>query len=55
MQIRPNPNIPLAILHEDPDLFIVEKPSGLVTEPGKGHTDDSLLNALFAHKAGQAK
>ena len=27
---------------------MVEKPAGLVTQPGKGHARDSLLNGLFA-------
>ncbi len=39
-------------MHEDAHLIIVDKPTGLVTEPGKGHTDDSLLNALYAHNSG---
>jgi len=52
MQIRPNPKISLSIVHEDPDLLIVDKPPGLVVQPGKGHTDDSLLNALFAQRDG---
>lgn len=28
--------------------MVVEKPPGLVTQPGKGHTHDTLLNGLFA-------
>jgi 23S rRNA pseudouridine1911/1915/1917 synthase len=46
--IRPNPAVVVPLLHEDPDLLIVDKPAGLVTQPGKGHTVDSLLNGLFA-------
>jgi 23S rRNA pseudouridine1911/1915/1917 synthase len=52
LAIRPNPNLPLNIVHEDPDVLVVDKPAGQVTQPGKGHTNDSLLNALFAHKDG---
>jgi 23S rRNA pseudouridine1911/1915/1917 synthase len=48
LAVRPNPNVALTILHEDPDLIVVEKPAGLVTQPGKGHASDSLLNGLFA-------
>ena len=46
--VRPNPAIALAIVHDEPDFLIVDKPAGLVTQPGKGHAEDSLLNGLFA-------
>lgn len=49
---RPNSAIALSILHEEPDFLIINKPAGLVTQPGKGHASDSLLNALFAHSDG---
>jgi len=52
LSIRPNPAVLVPILHEDPDLLIIDKPAGLVTQPGKGHAADSLLNGLFAHKDG---
>jgi 23S rRNA pseudouridine1911/1915/1917 synthase len=48
LAVRPNPSVALTILHEDPDLIIVDKPAGTVTQPGKGHANDSLLNGLFA-------
>ncbi len=46
--VPPNPSIPLAIAYEDEALLVVEKPARLVTQPGRGHEDDTLLNALFA-------
>lgn len=46
--VPPNASIPLDIAHEDDWLLVVEKPAGLVTQPGKGHEDDTLLSALFA-------
>jgi len=52
LAIRPNPAVLVPILHEDPDLLIIDKPAGLVTQPGKGHASDSLLNGLFALKDG---
>ena len=52
LAVRGNAKLALAIVHEDADLFVVEKPAGMVTQPGKGHTTDSLLNALFALKEG---
>jgi 23S rRNA pseudouridine1911/1915/1917 synthase len=39
----------LAIVHEDEDLLVVDKPAGLVVHPGNGHREGTLLNALLAH------
>lgn len=46
--VEPTDQIPLRIEHEDEHLLVVYKPSGLVTQPGKGHERGTLLNALFA-------
>jgi len=51
--IRPNPGVPFEIRFQDADLLVVEKPAGVVTEPGKGHANDSLLNGLFARFAAE--
>jgi 23S rRNA pseudouridine1911/1915/1917 synthase len=48
LAVRPNPAVKVPIVHEDPDLLVVDKPAGMVTQPGKGHANDSLLNGLFA-------
>lgn len=48
LAVRANDAVRFEIVHEDADLIIVNKPAGLVTQPGKGHTTDSLLNGLFA-------
>jgi 23S rRNA pseudouridine1911/1915/1917 synthase len=53
LAVKPNTRVGVVIVHEDPDLIIVNKPAGLVTQPGKGHTTDSLLNGVFALKDGQ--
>jgi 23S rRNA pseudouridine1911/1915/1917 synthase len=50
--IKPNPRVSVTIVHEDADVLVVEKPAGLVTQPGKGHTTDSLLNGVFALRDG---
>ena len=42
-------DIPLAILYEDPDLIVLDKPAGLVVHPAPGHADDTLVNALLHH------
>ena len=41
--------IPLAILHEDEHLVVVDKPAGLVVHPSPGHPDGTLVNALLHH------
>ena len=46
--------IPLAIVHEDRHLLVVDKPAGLVVHPGAGNPDQTLQNALLAHDAGLA-
>ncbi|MEO1717012.1 MAG: RluA family pseudouridine synthase [Planctomycetota bacterium] len=46
--IAPNDRVTFAVRYEDEAVAVVEKPPGLVTTPGKGHDDDSLLNGLFA-------
>ncbi len=40
-------DIPLDILYEDADLFIINKPAGLVVHPGAGNPDGTLVNALL--------
>lgn len=40
--------MPLDIVYEDEDVLVIDKPSGLVTHPGPGHTSGTLVNALLA-------
>ncbi len=42
-------DIPLAIVHEDAQLLVIDKPAGLVVHPGSGNPDGTLLNALLQH------
>ncbi|HXC64117.1 MAG TPA: RluA family pseudouridine synthase, partial [bacterium] len=42
-------DIALKVLYEDEHLLVVDKPAGLVTHPGAGHSDDTLANALLFH------
>ena len=44
-------DIPLAILYEDSDLIVLNKPAGLVVHPAPGHAADTLVNALLHHCA----
>ena len=39
----------LAVVYEDPDLLVIDKPAGLVTHPAPGHPDQTLANAVLAH------
>ncbi len=39
-------NIPLDIVYEDEDLFVVNKPVGMVVHPGSGNPDGTLINAV---------
>ena len=41
--------IPFAILYEDADLIVLDKPAGLVVHPAPGNQDGTLVNALLAH------
>ena len=41
--------IPLAVVHEDGDLVVIDKPAGLVVHPAAGHESGTLVNALIAH------
>jgi 23S rRNA pseudouridine1911/1915/1917 synthase len=43
--------LPLAILYEDEDLVVVDKPAGLVVHPAPGHPGGTLVNALLHHCA----
>lgn len=39
-------NIPLDIMYEDDDLFIINKPVGMVVHPGSGNPNGTLINAV---------
>src|ERR1700719_4657260 len=47
---EPGPeNIPLAIVYEDADIVVIDKPRGLVVHPAAGNWSGTLVNALVAH------
>ena len=52
-QPTPNPRIRLELVHEDARIAVANKAPGLVTEPGRSHGNDSLLNALVARFGGR--
>jgi 23S rRNA pseudouridine1911/1915/1917 synthase len=42
-------DIPLDVIHEDPDVIVVNKAAGLVVHPAAGHASGTLVNALLHH------
>ncbi|MDB5033357.1 MAG: pseudouridine synthase [Chlorobi bacterium] len=46
-------DIPLDIRYEDDDMLVVNKPAGMVTHPGFGNRDGTLVNAVLFHVGGR--
>ncbi len=46
-------DIPLAVLYEDEEVLIVNKPKGMVVHPAPGHYSGTLVNAVLYHCKGQ--
>ncbi|HZD06107.1 MAG TPA: RluA family pseudouridine synthase [Longimicrobiales bacterium] len=40
-------DLPLAVVYEDEDLVVVDKPAGMVVHPAPGHRRGTLVNALL--------
>ncbi|MEN8139761.1 MAG: RluA family pseudouridine synthase [Thermodesulfobacteriota bacterium] len=47
-ELKPCP-VAFAILHEDGDIIVVDKPAGLVMHPSPGHADHTLVHGLLHH------
>ena len=48
-QAAPQPQVlPLAVLYEDADLIVIDKPAGMAAHPAPGTPDGTLVNALLA-------
>lgn len=47
-RVKPQP-LSLDIVHEDDDLLVINKASGMVVHPAPGHSEDTLVNALLAY------
>jgi 23S rRNA pseudouridine1911/1915/1917 synthase len=45
-------NLPLAILYDDEDVVVIDKPAGMVVHPAAGHAEGTLVNALLHHVGG---
>jgi 23S rRNA pseudouridine1911/1915/1917 synthase len=48
----PVPVAPFAVVYEDPHLFVIDKPAGVVVHPGHGHPEGTLVQALAGRVAG---
>ncbi len=46
-------NISLAVLYEDEDVLVVNKPKGMVVHPAPGHYSGTLVNAVLYHCRGR--
>lgn len=46
----PDAQVSFEILFEDEHLLVVDKPSGVVTHPGKGNEQGTLVNGLLHHR-----
>ncbi len=52
-QARPEGQaIDLAVVYEDSDLIVVDKPAGMVVHPAPGNPEGTLVNALIGHCGG---
>ena len=40
-------DLPIRVVHEDAELFVLDKPAGMPMHPGVGHPDSTLLNAVL--------
>lgn len=45
-------DIPIAILYQDADIAVIDKPCGMVVHPAAGNEDGTLVNALLYHLDG---
>ncbi len=45
--------IPIEVLHEDEEIIVLNKASGMVVHPANGNEDGTLVNALLHHCHGQ--
>lgn len=45
-------DLPIAVLYDDADLVVINKPAGMVVHPAAGHAHGTLVNALLHHVRG---
>ena len=47
-EMVPDPEVPFSIVHEDDEIVVVDKPSGVVMHPGSGVKSRTLVHGLLA-------
>ena len=45
---RADAAVEFSVVHDDPDIVVIDKPAGLVVHPGAGNLDGTLVNGLLA-------
>jgi len=45
---QPDPSVPLAIVHVDDQVIVIDKAAGQVVHPGAGHSDSTVVSGLLA-------
>jgi 23S rRNA pseudouridine1911/1915/1917 synthase len=48
-------SIPIAVVYEDEDLLVVDKPAGMVVHPSAGHPTGTLVHALLGRAAARGE
>jgi 23S rRNA pseudouridine1911/1915/1917 synthase len=46
--VEPEPSVVFAVVHQDDQVVVVDKPAGLVVHPGAGHSTGTLVGGLLA-------
>src|SRR5207245_6547072 len=46
--LAPDPDVEVAVVHEDADVIVVDKPAGVVVHPGAGQRSGTLVQGLLA-------
>ncbi len=47
--LKPNPDIKIAVLYEDPDMLVINKPAGISVHPGNPPRNDTVASWLISH------
>lgn len=53
--IVPQPGLPLRVVYEDEDLFVLDKPAGMAVHPSPQNRENTAANALAAHCAARGE
>jgi 23S rRNA pseudouridine1911/1915/1917 synthase len=43
-----DPDVPVSVVYDDPDIVVVDKPAGMVVHPGAGQAHGTLVHGLLA-------